>query len=111
MNLAHQLDAACKRQGLSITGVSIGRPGDRQTWRIDYLPEATDEDRAAGQTLIDTYNPENDADFSQEQRRLRSSEAVGRQETRALVRLLARRFGVSPATIRQELRADHEAEQ
>ena len=109
-NVAHQLDAACKRQGLPIVGVSIGRVGDRQTWRINYLPEATEAEQAEGQRLIDAYDPTNDLEFAQEQRRAAARDAVDRQDMRALLRLLAQRLGVSVSDLRQELRASHEAE-
>lgn len=37
-------------------GVSIGRWENRATWRIDYTPDATAEQRAAAQTVINTFD-------------------------------------------------------
>jgi hypothetical protein len=43
---AQQLHAAIEAV-CPITGVAIGRIDDRQTWRIDFAPEATAYQRAA----------------------------------------------------------------
>lgn len=39
-----------------IDGVSIGRWNDRATWRIDFKSEATPDQRAAAQTVINTFD-------------------------------------------------------
>jgi hypothetical protein len=39
-----------------ITGVSIGTLSDRTTWRFTPSPSATDQQKAAAQTLIDTWD-------------------------------------------------------
>lgn len=40
-----------------IESISYGRKDDKQTWRIDFLPEATDEQRAAAQAVVDAFDP------------------------------------------------------
>ena len=57
MNLAANLDAAIKVV-CPIYGVSIGREDDRQTWRIDFKPEATLQQRTNAQAILDTFDPQ-----------------------------------------------------
>jgi hypothetical protein len=56
--VAARLTRALKAAGIPIVGVSIGRPGDRSTWRIDYAPAATVEQRAAGAALLASFDPD-----------------------------------------------------
>jgi len=54
-----------------IHGVSIGRADDKSTWRIDYDPEATTEQRSAAETVkqtIDIRQKLDDARNSQQQK-------------------------------------------
>lgn len=62
MSLVTQLDAAV-RTVCPIHGVSIGRKDDKTTWRIDFVDDATPQQRTAAQALIDGFvvNPANDA--------------------------------------------------
>ncbi len=46
-----------KAATLPVIGVSIGRTDDKGTWRIDYAPEATPEQRAAGAALVAAFDP------------------------------------------------------
>jgi len=39
-----------------IDGVGIGQIDDKSTWRIDFKEEATEEQRAAAQAIIDSYD-------------------------------------------------------
>jgi hypothetical protein len=48
---AKQLDNAVKLV-CPIFGVSIGTPNDRDTWTIQYKPEATAEEKAAALAII-----------------------------------------------------------
>lgn len=48
----------------SIDGVSIGRINDRSTWRIDYKPEATDIERAAGAAALAAFDPNAEEDVA-----------------------------------------------
>jgi hypothetical protein len=56
--VAARLTRALKAAGIPIVGVSIGRPGDRSTWRIDYAPEATAAQRTAGEALKASFDPD-----------------------------------------------------
>jgi hypothetical protein len=40
-----------------IEGVAVVDPVDSSTWRIDFAPEATEEEKAAAQNVIDTWVP------------------------------------------------------
>lgn len=41
-----------------IDGVAVGRADDRSTWRIDFSPDATAEQRAAASAALAAYDPE-----------------------------------------------------
>lgn len=41
--------------GVPITGVSIGTMTDKTTWRIDFLPNASPEQRATGATVMAAF--------------------------------------------------------
>ncbi len=52
-----------------VAGMSIGKPGDKSTWRIDFKPEATDAERQAAQLVLknfDVVKAEARADVPQE---------------------------------------------
>lgn len=51
------LDAAIKAVA-PIHGISVGRKDDKATWRIDFKEEATAEQRAAAQAVIDAFDAE-----------------------------------------------------
>lgn len=54
MSAIIKLDAAIKAV-CPITGVSIGDPEDKATWRIDFLPEASTEQQADAQAVVDAF--------------------------------------------------------
>jgi hypothetical protein len=39
-----------------IDGVAIGRWDDKTTWRVDYTPEATDEQKTAAQAVVTAFD-------------------------------------------------------
>ena len=57
MSIAGRLDAAIKAV-CPIDGVSIGHRDDRSTWRIDFREEATAQQRAAAQAVLDAFDPD-----------------------------------------------------
>lgn len=50
------LDAALKAVA-PVVGVSFGRRDDKATWRIDFEPSVTAEQRAAAQVVVDGFDP------------------------------------------------------
>jgi hypothetical protein len=50
------LDAAV-RAVCPISGVSIGNPNDKTTWRIDFAAGATDQQKAAALAAVQAFNP------------------------------------------------------
>jgi hypothetical protein len=54
-NLGGRLSAAI-RGVAPIHGVSIGARDDKRTWRIDFAPEATAEQKAAAQVALDAFD-------------------------------------------------------
>lgn len=51
VELNQALKAVCP-----IDGVSVGQVADKSTWRIDFKPEATTEQRAAAQGVVDVFS-------------------------------------------------------
>ena len=56
MSIAAALDAAVKAV-CPIDGVSIGVPGDKATWRIDFKDEASAQQRAAAEAVLAAFDP------------------------------------------------------
>jgi hypothetical protein len=56
MTLAAGLTRALTRAGIPVTGVSIVSDADRATWRVVYAPEATAQQRTAGEALKLSYD-------------------------------------------------------
>ena len=54
--MINKLDAAI-RAVCPIHGVSIGKKDDKSTWRIDFKDEATTEQGASAQAVIDAFDP------------------------------------------------------
>lgn len=52
------LDRALRDLGIPIDGVSIGDPLDRSTWQAFYRPIATAAQRAQGDALLLTIDPQ-----------------------------------------------------
>lgn len=44
------------RAACPVESISIGKRDDKSTWRIDFKPEATPQQRAAGQAVIDAFD-------------------------------------------------------
>lgn len=51
---AAKLDSEIQK-ACPIYGVSIGRKDDKSTWRIDYKPEATQEQRDIAAAIMESY--------------------------------------------------------
>jgi len=59
-NRLHDLIAALA----PIDGVSIGKRSDKTTWRIDFKPEATEQQKAAAQAALDAFDIDAPPDLS-----------------------------------------------
>lgn len=81
-NLAAMFARALTRAGIPIVGISIGTETDRSTWRIDYRPEATAQQRIDGDALRLSYDPLTDPAWDTEQ----VDRAVDDKAFRALTR-------------------------
>lgn len=93
--VGERLDSALKAAGIPIISVSIGDEADRGTWRIEYAKEATDQQRADGDALLKTFDPESPAVVSEYTGKVASAEA-----DRVIVRAMLRWF------LRRELRRE-----
>ena len=54
LTLHTQLTAA----GIPVSGISIGRKDDKATWRVDFAPEATDEQKAQAAQIVAAFDVE-----------------------------------------------------
>lgn len=108
-NVVKRLDAACRRANLPIFGVSMGHEEDRTTWRIHYEPAATPRHRTTGAMILNTFDPNNDPLGDQEERLNRGAQIMEKAATQAMLRLLARRFGVSLVVLKNEFQQDLDA--
>ena len=52
----NQLHNALTATGIPITGISIGRKDDRLTWRIDFAPDATDEQKSQAAQIVAAFD-------------------------------------------------------
>ncbi len=55
-NTASALDYALQSAGIPITGVSIGNANDKNTWRVDFTPEATTPQRDQADAIIADFD-------------------------------------------------------
>lgn len=55
--VAERLDRALRAAAIPILGVSIGDEQNRATWRIDYHPSATAQQRSDGEALRASFDP------------------------------------------------------
>jgi hypothetical protein len=62
--------------GIPIEGVSIGRLDDKSTWRIDFMAEATSQQRADALLLIRDFDPDSVSDPVSEVESLRAQISV-----------------------------------
>jgi len=85
--LIAQLVALFRRASIPIRGVSIGTLDDRTTWKVDYKG-ATDEQQAAGEALLASYDPKQDTAFLEEQAEKAATTYLARPETQAVIAVL-----------------------
>jgi hypothetical protein len=93
---------ALERLGIPIFGVSFGRIDDRNSWRIDFKPEATSQQRTTAEALKLTYNPATDTDYRNEVELARFD---GERFVKAVVVWTAQKLDIPLATARQEILA------
>lgn len=53
-----QLHGNLGAAGIPVYGISIGSKDDKSTWRIDFAPEATDEQKAQAAQLVAAFDVE-----------------------------------------------------
>jgi hypothetical protein len=86
-DVAALFDAALRQAGVPIVGVSIARSDDRATWEVQYAPAATAQQRAAGELLKATFNPDDPAVLAMAQAaqaQIREGDPLIQAVTRAL---------------------------
>ncbi len=105
MAIADQLTRGLERAGIPVFGVSIGTDADRATWRVQYRPEATAQQRVDGDALVLAFDLVNDVAWTDEQADVAVQAAkVAFALTAALWKQLLGRWPT--ATERQTLKAD-----
>ncbi len=56
ISISTGLDAALRTAGIPIAGVSIGNPADRQTWVVQFLPEATAPQQTQAAQIVAAFD-------------------------------------------------------
>jgi hypothetical protein len=102
MSIEAGFQAALDRAGIPVTGVSFGLLADRTTWRIDYQPQATAQQRSDGEALKLSYDVATDTAYRTEQEQARFD---GEKLVKAVAIWTAQKLGVAPATARAEILA------
>lgn len=59
--IAGQVYRTLVEAGVPVTSVTIGTAGDRETWVVHYDPAATAAQRATGETIRSTFDPQSPA--------------------------------------------------
>lgn len=77
-----------------IEGVSVGSVADRSTWRIDYAPEATLEQKAAAANVLASFDLAGDIAAEDQQAMLREADADYRD-------IIDRLHATTPVQIKQ----------
>lgn len=107
--LAASLTRVLQRGGIPILGVSIGRYADRQTWRIDFAPEATAAQRATAQTILEGFDP--DAPFTAAElaaaREQEALDAIDAKSVQAVLHWCADKFAITATQAREEVLAHY----
>ena len=62
-----------------ITGVSLGMLADKTTWRIDFRPEATSQQQADAQAVVDAF------DVAVEEQKLKDAEQAKKDKKSSLL--------------------------
>ena len=81
-----QLISLFRRASIPIHGVSIGKPDDRSTWRIDY-DDPTIAQQLAGDELLASFDPDNDEDYLEEQADKAFTAYLALPETQAFLKV------------------------
>ena len=77
---AEYLDKALRAAGVPIHGVSIGRPEDKGTWRIEFDGTATSAQRTTAQGILDGFAPPSAAQLADDL----AQQETTRKELRAI---------------------------
>jgi hypothetical protein len=113
--VATVLDSALRQAGIPIIGVSVGRPSDRTTWKVEFDASATAQQQQAAATLLETVDT-SDATLLARQRERERVADLDAVAARTVARAVHVRLGrpdamtMSAATWRQILESAWEAE-
>ena len=86
----------------SILGVSIGKLKDKSTWRIDFAPEATAEQKALARQVVDTFSPGTVEDLQPKGRNMSEEFDRLKAENAALKKALIKKGTLTDAEITAE---------
>lgn len=101
--LAYRLTRALERAGIPVYGVTIGNDNDRATWRVQYQPTATAQQRLDGDALVQAFDfVADESTFRAEQEQ---AQFDGNRMVKAVAIWTAQRHPQPLATARQEILA------
>jgi len=96
------------RANIPIRGVSVGTLHDRTTWRVDYTG-ATDQQKIAGEALLDSYDPKQDTAFLEEQAEKSATAYLDKPEAQAVLVVLSEFFDVPVADVHERLKSAYKS--
>ena len=106
--LIAQLVALFRRSGIPIRGLSVGDSDDRTTWKVDYTG-ATDQQKIAGEALLDSYDPKQDTAFLEEQAEKSATAYLDKPEAQAVLVVLSEFFDVQVADVHERLKSAYKS--
>jgi hypothetical protein len=83
--IAAVVEVAVKAAGVPILGVSIGDPGNRTTWRVDFDPSATAAHKATAATVVSTVAVDSAALAAQDEKDAQAQVDLMRIDLKAVV--------------------------
>ena len=98
-----QLISLFRRASIPIHGVSIGKPDDRSTWRIDY-DDPTIAQQLAGDELLASFDPDNDEDYLEERAEAEATAFLKKPSTQSFLVVMAGFFDAQVVDVQENLK-------
>lgn len=99
MNIAALIDQALRTAGIPIISVTVGNDDDRSTWRVEFAPEATDQQKADAAALLESIDVSPEALAESKLQYAMSNDKL----VRAVIIWMAAKVNVSPQDARTQI--------
>jgi len=101
------LDRLVRATGVPMVGVSVGDPTQKDTWTIQFAPEATAEQQATALAALHAFDVTTVATVTAD---VEAKDRLSEPFTRALVAFLAAHLKLTEVEVRDELMAGFKSE-